>query len=195
MQDDTPIVRLSRTDEYEKDFKKLDKKYRSVEKDIKPLIEKLKAGETPGDVISGNKYAVYKVRVKNSNINKGQSGGYRVIYYTITSKAVLLTAIYSKSVQENISNKEIEARIERYELEVEQQEQSDSDLEIRPTDSTDDSNPEFSNIQIGFIELGNQIQDRKTNSDYSPNTNIDPVIPNPIAEPEKVTIKENESQS
>jgi hypothetical protein len=39
----------------------------------------------------------------------------------MTPEAVLLTAIYSKSVQENISNEEIETRIERYELAVEQQ--------------------------------------------------------------------------
>jgi mRNA-degrading endonuclease RelE of RelBE toxin-antitoxin system len=175
MQDNTPTVKLSTTDEYEKDLKKIGKKYKSVEKDIEDLIEKLETGETPGDSprerlrqrISGNKYAVYKVRVRNSNINKGKSGGYRVIYYTVTPEAVLLTAIYSKSVQENISNEEIEARIERYELEVKQQEQSDSDLEVKPTDSAGDSNPEFSNIQIGFIELGElspQIQERKSDS-------------------------------
>jgi mRNA-degrading endonuclease RelE of RelBE toxin-antitoxin system len=164
MQDNTPTVKLSTTDEYEKDLKKIGKKYKSVEKDIEDLIEKLETGETPGDRIGGNKYAVYKVRVRNSNINKGKSGGYRVIYYTITPEAVLLTAIYSKSVQENISNEEIEARIERYELEVKQQEQSDSDLEVKPTDSAGDSNPEFSNIQIGFIELGEQIQERKSDS-------------------------------
>jgi mRNA-degrading endonuclease RelE of RelBE toxin-antitoxin system len=109
------------TDEYEKELKKLRKKYRSIETDLEPLIAKLEAGEIPGDKISGNKYAVYKVRIKNSTINKGQSGGYRVIYYTMTPEAVLLTAIYSKSVQENISNEEIETRIERYELAVEQQ--------------------------------------------------------------------------
>lgn len=121
MQDNMPIVRVDKAAQYKKELKKLGKKYYSIEEDIEPLIEKLEIGETPGDKISGNKYAVYKVRVKNSNINKGQSGGYRVIYYTMTPEAVLLTAIYSKSVKENISNKEIETRIERYELEVEQQ--------------------------------------------------------------------------
>lgn len=121
MQDNIPIVRVDKAAQYKKELKKLGKKYYSIEEDIEPLIEKLETGETPGDKISGNKYSVYKIRVKNSNINKGQSGGYRVIYYTVTPDAVLLTAIYSKSVQENISNEEIETRIERYELEVEQQ--------------------------------------------------------------------------
>jgi mRNA-degrading endonuclease RelE of RelBE toxin-antitoxin system len=120
MQDNLPPVRIGTTIQYEKELKKLCKKYRSIEGDTQPLTEKLENGEIPGDKISGNKYPVYKVRVKNSNINKGQSGGYRVIYYTMTPEAVVLTAIYSKSVQENMSNEEIETRIEQYELEVEQ---------------------------------------------------------------------------
>jgi mRNA-degrading endonuclease RelE of RelBE toxin-antitoxin system len=125
MQDNLPPVRIGTTIQYEKELKKLRKKYRSIEGDTQPLTEKLKNGEIPGDKISGNKYPVYKVRVKNSNINKGQSGGYRVIYYTMTPEAVILTAIYSKSVQENMSNEEIETRIEQYELEVEQQKRED----------------------------------------------------------------------
>jgi mRNA-degrading endonuclease RelE of RelBE toxin-antitoxin system len=158
MQDNTPIVRVEKATQYKKELKKIQKKYRSIEQDIKDLIEKLEAGETPGDRINGNQYEVYKVRVKNSDINKGQSGGYRVIYYTKNIEKVLLTAIYSKSEQANITNKEIETRIKEYELqEEEQQDQSDSE--------------------------------------YSAATNIDPVIPNPIAEPEKVIIKENESES
>jgi hypothetical protein len=39
----------------------------------------------------------------------------------MTPEAVLLTAVYSKSVQENISNEEIETRIEQYELEIDRQ--------------------------------------------------------------------------
>jgi mRNA-degrading endonuclease RelE of RelBE toxin-antitoxin system len=114
MQDNLPLVRLDSTPQYQKEIKRLRKIYRSIEKDMEPLIQNLQIGETPGDRISGNKYSVYKVRVKNSNNNKGQSGGYRVIYYTITPESVLLTAIYSKSERSNISNEEIEDRIDRY---------------------------------------------------------------------------------
>jgi mRNA-degrading endonuclease RelE of RelBE toxin-antitoxin system len=164
MQDNRLIVKVEKATQYKKDLKKLERKYKSIEKDIQGLIEKLEAGETPGDRINGNEYEVYKIRVKNSNVNKGQSGGYRVIYYTKSIDKVLLTAIYSKSVQENISNKEIEARIKEYELQSIQQEQSDSDLEVRQTDSASSINPEFSNIQVGFIELGEQIQERESDS-------------------------------
>jgi mRNA-degrading endonuclease RelE of RelBE toxin-antitoxin system len=159
MQDNTPIVKVEKATQYKKDLKKIQKKYKSIEKDLEDLTEKLEAGETPGDRINGNQYEVYKVRVKNSDINKGQSGGYRVIYYTKNIEKVLLTAIYSKSEQANITNKEIETRIKKYELQEEEEQQDQSD------------------------------------SEYSAATNIDPVIPNPIAEPEKVIIKENESES
>jgi hypothetical protein len=52
MRDNTPVVIIDGTDEYEKELKKLRKKYRSIETDLEPLISKLEAGETPGDKIS-----------------------------------------------------------------------------------------------------------------------------------------------
>jgi mRNA-degrading endonuclease RelE of RelBE toxin-antitoxin system len=123
MQDKTPLTEVIESISYQKELKKLTKKYRSIRKDVKPLIQQLADGETPGDRISGNKYPVYKVRVKNSDTRSGKSGGYRVIYYTKTPTAILLTSIYAKSDRDSISNEEVEAIIDRYELEVEQQEQ------------------------------------------------------------------------
>jgi mRNA-degrading endonuclease RelE of RelBE toxin-antitoxin system len=122
MQDKTPLLKINESIDFKKNLKKLGKRYRLVREDIKPLIKQLEGGETPGDRISGNKYPVYKVRVKNSDTKKGQSGGDRILYYTITAEAILLTTIYSKSDRENISNEEIEEIIEQYELEVERQE-------------------------------------------------------------------------
>ena len=120
--EDKPLpIKIDKSIEFKKNIKKLEKKYRSIEEDLEPLIQQLESGETPGDRISGNKYPVYKVRVKNSDNKKGQSSGYRVIYYTITTAAILLTTIYSKSERGNISNREIEDLIEQEEIEVEQQ--------------------------------------------------------------------------
>ena len=70
-----------------------------------------------------------------SDTRKGKSGGYRIIYYTITSEAILLTTIYSKLDRKTISNKEVEDIIGQYELEIEQR-----DTEIFDTDS-EDSDP------------------------------------------------------
>jgi mRNA-degrading endonuclease RelE of RelBE toxin-antitoxin system len=132
MEDKALPIKINKSIEFKKNLKKLEKKYRSIEEDLEPLIQQLESGETPGDRISGNKYPVYKARVKNSDNKKGQSSGYRVIYYTITTDAILLTTIYSKSERGNISNREIEDLIEQEEIEVKQQ-----DREIVTTDPED----------------------------------------------------------
>jgi mRNA-degrading endonuclease RelE of RelBE toxin-antitoxin system len=131
MDTDRDRVKVIESDEFRKDIKKLGKRYRSVKQDIRSLVAQLKVGETPGDIITGTKYPVYKVRVKNSDSNKGQSSGYRVIYYIQTPEAILLTNIYAKSDRANISNEEIDIIIDRYTLEFDRQ---------QPEDKSDDEN-------------------------------------------------------
>ncbi len=118
---DDRSIEVVQSNRFIKELKRLGKRYNSVRKDIQPLIEQLQKGETPGDRITGNKYPVYKVRIKNSDVRRGKSGGYRVIYYVQALQAVLLTNIYSKSDLANISNEEIESVIEQYILEIERQ--------------------------------------------------------------------------
>jgi mRNA-degrading endonuclease RelE of RelBE toxin-antitoxin system len=118
MPDKIPPIAVVETEKFRKEIKKLLKRYNSARKDIEPLIKQLETGEVPGDRIAGNKYPVYKVRVPNSDIRKGKSSGYRVVYYTMTPEAVLLTTIYSKSDRANISNKEVEDIIEDYKREI-----------------------------------------------------------------------------
>lgn len=103
------------TPRFKKDLAKLAKRYRSIRKDLNPLIEQLQKGEAIGDRISGNKYQVFKVRLKNSNIQKGKSAGYRVIYYLKTQTKIILATIYSKSDQTDISNTTIEEIIQTFE--------------------------------------------------------------------------------
>lgn len=97
-----------------KDIKDLAKSYRSVRKDILPLIERLSNSEIVGDRIKGFDYRIYKTRVKNSDNQKGSSGGYRVIYYVQTAEFIILTNIYSKSDYENIDDSLIEKSIQQY---------------------------------------------------------------------------------
>jgi mRNA-degrading endonuclease RelE of RelBE toxin-antitoxin system len=116
MESDRLPIRVFPSDRFRKDIKKLSKRYRSVREDIEPLIARLEAGETPGDRIAENKYSVYKVRVKNGDIKKGKSGGYRVIYYIQTESIILLVTIYSKSDLANIGTEEITAIINEFDL-------------------------------------------------------------------------------
>ena len=99
----------------QQDLRKLAKRYRSIRQDLTPLVEQLQQGKTPGDRISGNKYQVIKVRLKNSNIQKGKSAGYRVIYYLKTKTAIILVTIYSKSDLTDLPNKVIEEIIQTFE--------------------------------------------------------------------------------
>jgi mRNA-degrading endonuclease RelE of RelBE toxin-antitoxin system len=103
-------VLVSYSDAFKRQLKRLSRKYRRIRSDVEPLITQLEAGETPGDQIQGTGYTVYKVRVKNSDAQRGKSGGYRVIYYLATQDSVLLVTIYSKTEQSDIDDAEV-ARI------------------------------------------------------------------------------------
>jgi mRNA-degrading endonuclease RelE of RelBE toxin-antitoxin system len=54
------------------------------------MIEQLEQGELPGDQIPSIGYTVFKLRVRNSDIQKGKSGGYRLIYYVKTAAGIIL---------------------------------------------------------------------------------------------------------
>jgi mRNA-degrading endonuclease RelE of RelBE toxin-antitoxin system len=145
-------IKVVETVKFAKDLKNLKKRYRAIESDLEPVVTQLEAGETPGDRITGNKYPVYKVRVKNSDIRKGQSSGYRVIYYIQTSEAVLLISIYSKSDRANISNEEIEGIIDQYSLEIERQERQ---VMLDPTEEE----PEIEDGSIDTVEEDSEVED------------------------------------
>ncbi|MBE2271063.1 MAG: addiction module antitoxin [Anaerolinea sp.] len=79
---------------FTKDLKKLAKKYRHAA-DLAVLVSKLVDGETSGDRIPGTEYVIYKERLPNTSANRGEQGGFRVIYYVqLQDRIVLLT--YSK---------------------------------------------------------------------------------------------------
>ncbi|MEH2239825.1 hypothetical protein [Nostoc sp.] len=55
----------------------------------------------------GEDYIIYKVRVRNSSIQKGKRAGYRLIYQLESPTSILLLTIYSKSDREDIGANEI----------------------------------------------------------------------------------------
>jgi mRNA-degrading endonuclease RelE of RelBE toxin-antitoxin system len=118
MQSEPSPIQIALTPRFKRDIRELAKRYRSIRSDIQPLIEQLQAGELPGDRIAGVKYQIFKVRLKNSNLQKGKSGGYRVIYYVKTEQEVILATIYSKSDISDVSNEVIEEAIAQYEKEI-----------------------------------------------------------------------------
>ena len=111
-----PLVELRFSDEFKNSLRQLAKKYRSIRKDIQPLLEELQQGEFQGDRIANIGYTVFKQRVKNSDNQKGKSAGYRVIYYVRTTDTVVLITIYSKSEQADISASEVKRIVERNQM-------------------------------------------------------------------------------
>lgn len=118
MPSELPSIQIALTPQFKRDLRNLSKRYRSIRTDLQALIERLQLGETPGDEITGYRDKIFKVRLKNSNIQKGKSGGYRVIYYVKTEKEIVLVTIYSKSDFSDASNETIEDAIDRYQQEI-----------------------------------------------------------------------------
>jgi len=110
-----PLIQVEVAPTFKRSLRTLAKKYRSIRDDIQSVIEQLQQGELPGDQISGIGYQVFKLRVRNSDIQKGKSGGYRLIYYLKTAKAIILLTIYAKSEQVDIVADDIRSIIAEYE--------------------------------------------------------------------------------
>lgn len=90
---------------FDKELKRLAKKYPSLKNEFFELIQELKQHPEQGTPI-GN--SCYKIRLGIASKGKGKSGGARVItYLQITDTTVFLLSIYDKSEQENIPDKEL----------------------------------------------------------------------------------------
>jgi mRNA-degrading endonuclease RelE of RelBE toxin-antitoxin system len=55
------------------------------------------------------------LRVRNSDIQKGKSGGYRLIYYVKTVTGIILLTMYIKSERVDMAAKDIQSIITDYE--------------------------------------------------------------------------------
>lgn len=100
-------VHIEYTPEFKRNLRALAKKYRHIRSDVQPVIEKLEAGEVMGVQVPRTPYAIFKVRVRNSDIQKGKRSGYRMIYHIKRPKHIILVTIYSKLDQADISTEEI----------------------------------------------------------------------------------------
>jgi mRNA-degrading endonuclease RelE of RelBE toxin-antitoxin system len=103
----SPPIQVGFTQRFEKDIRRLAKRYRNIRLDIQSLIRQLETGELPGDQIPNLEQTVFKVRVRNSDIQKGKSAGYRVIYYLKTDTQIILVTLYAKSDRSDMSVAEI----------------------------------------------------------------------------------------
>lgn len=95
---------------FERQAKRLMKKFPSLKKEILELIQELKEEPKKGTSIGNN---CYKVRLSIASKGKGKSGGARVVtHLVVKDNSVYLLTIYDKSEIESLSDKEILELIE-----------------------------------------------------------------------------------
>jgi mRNA-degrading endonuclease RelE of RelBE toxin-antitoxin system len=87
---------------FEKEAKRLIKKYRSLSAEIAELVENLRNHPTLGTPIGKN---CFKIRLAIKSKGQGKSGGARVITCVLAVKeTVVLLSIYDKAEKEDISD-------------------------------------------------------------------------------------------
>jgi len=98
-------LKILSLDNFLKEIKKLHKRYKSITKDLKQLKKELNENPKSGIKLGNN---CYKIRLANSSVPTGKSGGFRVIYYYVDiNDNIFLVHIYSKSDTGNISENRI----------------------------------------------------------------------------------------
>ena len=91
---------------FERQAKKLNKKYPSLKRELSELVQELKHNPRMGAELSKN---CYKIRLKIKSKGKGKSGGARVITnLAIQNKTVYLLNIYDKSKKDSLSKAELD---------------------------------------------------------------------------------------
>ena len=95
---------------FERELKRLVKKYISLKNEYEKLIDELEQNPETGTPLGNN---LYKIRLAISSKRKGKSGGARVITYLKTEqKNIYLLSIYDKGERSTISDGEIQSILE-----------------------------------------------------------------------------------
>lgn len=104
---------------FDRKFKRLSKKYKSLTSDLKALVLSIKENPYIGADL-GN--GLRKIRMSISDKGKGKSGGARVITYTMKidedSGRITLLTIYDKSEQATITKQDIEEILKEFKSET-----------------------------------------------------------------------------
>ena len=91
---------------FDKQIKKLAKKYPSIKTEFANLIDSLESDPQLGIPLGNN---CFKIRISIASRGKGKSGGGRVITnFVIRDDTVYLLAIYDKSEKDAITDKELQ---------------------------------------------------------------------------------------
>jgi mRNA-degrading endonuclease RelE of RelBE toxin-antitoxin system len=111
-------IEIRVTPDFKKQLQKLEKRYRKIKSDLEPILMQIQMGEIVGDKLQGIDPEVFKVRVRNSDANRGKSGGYRVIYWLKLPACVVLLDIYSKSDRDDVEVNTIQDIITEFDKQI-----------------------------------------------------------------------------
>ncbi len=90
---------------FEKELKRLVKKFPSLKSEFAELINKLQQTPDTGTSLGNN---CYTIRIKIASKGKGKSGGGRVItHFYKKDNSVFLLTIYDKSEKESVTQSEV----------------------------------------------------------------------------------------
>jgi mRNA-degrading endonuclease RelE of RelBE toxin-antitoxin system len=111
-------IEIRVTPDFRKQLRKLEKRYRKIKSDLEPILIQIQMGEIVGDRLQGIDAEVFKVRIRNSDVNHGKSGGYRMIYWLKLTECAVLLDIYSKSDRDDIEMNTIQNIITEFDKQV-----------------------------------------------------------------------------
>ncbi len=98
------------TPTFQKDVKSLQKKYRHIVADLEELESILSENPFAGDAIKGLEKTIFKIRLASTDMGKGKSGGFRIIYYLVSAdQTIYLLTLYAKAYKQSISTSEIKS--------------------------------------------------------------------------------------
>lgn len=102
------------TDEFEREFKRLKKKYNSLPDDILLCKSEIENNPNMGIDLGSN---LRKIRLSVKSKGRGKSGGARIITYNLLARTsleqVILVTLYDKNESDTISTAEIKKILKR----------------------------------------------------------------------------------
>jgi len=105
------------TEPFGRKLKKLKKKYPNIKNDLNELLSGLEAGNESGVPIPGLFNKVFKIRAASSDMKRGKSGGYRLIFYAQDENCeIYLLTVYAKTKNQNIPVQDIQAVLKELDL-------------------------------------------------------------------------------
>ncbi len=100
---------IQTTPRFDKDVKRLQKRFPRIKQDLIALANDLLANPESSTPLGEN---FFKLRIANSSIPTGKSGGFRVITYYRHQKTLYLVTLYSKTDQDTVQTETLKAIIQ-----------------------------------------------------------------------------------